>query len=191
MGIEEIGRTHEDDRGIVGIPFPGSQVAMLMFQQAFEHREFLLAEVERLQAEAAALREALEAVRWIEHDEGFVYCPWCGVSPSETHLSDCQGEKALTTDAGRPFLERLRRNEERLADCMTEIQTAHGQIDQWNFGVPTHDGKHELSLSQRISDLCRWLVKAKAERDEARAAFEALSVTVDAAAGNPPPEKIW
>jgi len=87
-----------------------------------------------------------------------------------------KNEAFATTDGiARKYLDKTKLLEaeaaalrEQLADCMTEIQTAHVQIDQWNFGIPTHDEERELSLSQRISDLCRRLVRAEAERDDLR-----------------------
>jgi len=65
---------------------------------------------------------------------------------------------------------------DKLAEAMTEIQTAHQQIDQWNFGIASRDevDGHELSLSERIADLCLRLERAERERDEARAALESV-----------------
>ena len=60
---------------------------------------------------------------------------------------------------------------ESLADCMTEIQTAHHQIDCWNFGIPFEVEGRALSLSERIADLCLRLERAERERDEARTAL--------------------
>lgn len=116
-----------------------------------------------LKAEAAALREALEEIK----DEAE------GDFDRDIILTACNILNA--TDAGRPLLERLRQVEEQLAICMTEIQTAHGQIDQWNFGISTHDEERELSLSERISDLCRRLARAEAERDDLQARLLALA----------------
>lgn len=48
-----------------------------------------------------------------------------------------------------------------LADAMTEIQTAHQQIDGWNFGIATEDDGHKLSLSERIADLCLQLERLR------------------------------
>lgn len=68
--------------------------------------EALLTSIKRLQAEAAALREALRAVEW----SAAGFCLWCD-SRQWRHESDCQRQLALTTDAGREILERLRRAE--------------------------------------------------------------------------------
>ena len=52
---------------------------------------------------------------------------------------------------------------EALAETMTEIQIGHRQIDLWNFGIPIRDeiDDHELSLSERIADLCLRLNRAE------------------------------
>jgi hypothetical protein len=57
----------------------------------------LRAEVEQLEAQAAAMREALET--------GAKYCIWCAVTFGSDHLSDCQGNNALAADVGRVPLE--------------------------------------------------------------------------------------
>jgi GH25 family lysozyme M1 (1,4-beta-N-acetylmuramidase) len=65
----------------------------------------LRAEVEQLEAQAAAMREALEAVMWDELETGAKYCIWCAVTFGSDHLSDCQGNNALAADVGRVPLE--------------------------------------------------------------------------------------
>jgi hypothetical protein len=84
-------------------PYPDNGKTQRLHEQSKFNAELmisapdLLVEVERLQAEAAALREALEAVMW----EGELYCSWCAVNKGEEHLSFCQGYNALAADAGR------------------------------------------------------------------------------------------
>ena len=82
-----------------------------------------LAEIEQLQAEAATLREALEAVMWASLESGHVYCQWCAVSEGEEHLSDCQGNNALSGVGGRELPERLER-----AERMLELLEAAGHV---------------------------------------------------------------
>ena len=60
----------------------------------------LEAEAERLQAENARLRAALEAVEWVWNDRWeLLACPWCDamckVEKKGTHESDCQRQAAL------------------------------------------------------------------------------------------------
>jgi len=78
---------------------------------------------------------------------------------------------AAPRTAGRALLDMEVKMSDQLAEAMTEIQVAHQQIDQWRFGIPSRDeiDGHELSLSERIADLCLRLERAERERDEALA----------------------
>jgi len=83
--------------------------------------------------------------------------------------------RPLPRTAGRALLREVRRmSDEQLAEAMTEIQTAHLQIDQWGFEIPSKDeiDGHELSLSERIADLCLRLEQVKREHDQALAALD-------------------
>ena len=74
---------------------------------AFSETESELQEEnEELRAEVARLREALEAVEWVEGAyagsmTGYKYfgeqCPWCGQRSAHGHRSDCLREAALST----------------------------------------------------------------------------------------------
>jgi hypothetical protein len=66
--------------------------------------------IEQLQAEAAALREALEKVEWIASLLGNAYCPWCHTVAYDVrkHHDDCPRQAALAADAGRAMLEQVR-----------------------------------------------------------------------------------
>lgn len=91
-----------------------------------ERRDELLAGADHrnaeLEAQAAALREALEAVEWVtlEPDE-LPGCPFCrrtgpcwdaqGNKEGGVHEPDCHVAAALASDAGRQLLERLRKAE--------------------------------------------------------------------------------
>jgi len=79
----------------------------------------LKAEIERLEAEAAAMRAALETAEW--GPQG--YCCFCGNHRDDGHRADCSRQLALASDIGRELLERLRRAERALA-AVKEIQLA-------------------------------------------------------------------
>ena len=55
------------------------------------------ATVRRLRAENDRLREALEAVEWVNDGgtECWIDCPWCGGWVSKGHASNCQRQAAL------------------------------------------------------------------------------------------------
>ena len=56
----------------------------------------LRAENERLRAEIARLRGALEAVEWVQEvDSGESFCPWCDNNKLVGHHADCQRQAAL------------------------------------------------------------------------------------------------
>lgn len=77
-----------------------SKAVLEGIQQLKAENARLLAEVERLQAEATALREALEAVEWVFRT-GTGYCPWCEKPFKSGHAADCPRQIALAADAGR------------------------------------------------------------------------------------------
>ncbi len=84
-----------------------------------------LTEKKHLQAEAAAMRQALEAVMWASLETGQTYCQWCAVSEGEQHLSDCQGNNALAADVGREMLERLERAERERDEARAALAAIH------------------------------------------------------------------
>ena len=55
---------------------------------------WLIAEVERIQAENVLLRAAIEAVDWMDNNGAPRYCTWCG-KDEPYHWSDCQRQVAL------------------------------------------------------------------------------------------------
>lgn len=64
--------------------------------------------VEQLKKEREQLRQALEAVEFVD-DDGREYCPWCqiiGFLNDDVHHPDCQRQAALRKSDGR------RRNDE-------------------------------------------------------------------------------
>jgi hypothetical protein len=75
--------------------------------------------LEQSEAAAAQMREALEAVEW-QYGHNAMLCPWCGGSAHHSHkpghitghAPDCPRQAALSGDAGRGMLKRLRELEQ-------------------------------------------------------------------------------
>ena len=103
-----------------------------------------LAEIEQLQAKAAAMRGALEAVMWASLESGHVYCQWCAVSEGEEHLSDCEGHNALSADAGRELLERLRIVQAQRDDQNEQIRQLERERDEARRALTA---VHEIRLA--------------------------------------------
>lgn len=89
----------------------------MLYQEA--ERLFVAeAKVERLEAQAAALRETLEAVEW--GPQG--YCAFCGNHQDDGHRPDCLRQITLAADAGRAFSERLRRAERERDEVRIDLE---------------------------------------------------------------------
>jgi len=106
---------------------------------AFSETESELQEEnEELRAEVARLREALEAVEWVEGAyagsmTGYKYfgeqCPWCGQRSAHGHRSDCLREAALSTTDDCLAQHDAEVREQAMAEACATLRIAQMQHD--------------------------------------------------------------
>ena len=127
---------------------------------AFSETESELQEEnEELRAEVARLREALEAVEWVEGAyagsmTGYKYfgeqCPWCGQRSAHGHRSDCLREAALSTTDDCLAQHDAEVREQAMAEACATLRIAQMQ--------------HDAEVREGERERCAKIAEARAEQ---------------------------
>jgi len=138
------------------------QAAVELNQIREEQLREELARVTQVQAQCAAMREALEAVEWEEVESWLTVhrvCPLCGRRETNGHAADCEIAVALAPDAGRMLLEEV----QQLREAAKAVKNWRQRQLYLHALEQTHSPKVEFEAASRRATLATERLEAAAD----------------------------